>query len=145
MRRTLKYRLLRVAFGPGNRVLRWQLRHGLAPGAFALLETIGRHTGRPRPVCVGNGLTGDTFWIIAAHGDQADWVRNIRNDSRVRVLVDRRWRTGRATILADDDTAERSRKLRYQWDAAIGRAIATAPLTVRIDLIPVAGAMVSGR
>jgi hypothetical protein len=27
--------------------------------------------------------------------------------------------------------------LPYQWDAAIGRAIATTPLTVRIDLIPV--------
>jgi hypothetical protein len=28
----------------------------------------------------------------------------------------------------------RSRSLPCQWDAAIGRAIATAPLTVRIDL-----------
>lgn len=137
MRRTAKYRLLRVALGPGNRVLRWQLRHGLAPPAFALLETIGRRTGKPRPVCVANGLDGDTFWVIAAHGHQADWVRNIEHDSRVRVLAGRRWRTGRAVILADDDTAERSRQLPYQWDAAIGRAIATTPLTVRIDLIPV--------
>jgi deazaflavin-dependent oxidoreductase (nitroreductase family) len=137
VRRTAKYRLLRVALGPGNRVLRWQLRHGLAPRAFALLETIGRRTGKPRPVCVANGLDGDTFWVIAAHGHQADWVRNIEHDSRVRVLAGRRWRTGRAVILADDDTAERSRQLPSQWDAAIGRAIATTPLTVRIDLIPV--------
>jgi deazaflavin-dependent oxidoreductase (nitroreductase family) len=137
VRRTAKYRLLRVALGPGNRVLRWQLRHGLAPPAFALLETIGRRTGKPRPVCVANGLDGDTFWVIAAHGHQADWVRNIEHDSRVRVLAGRRWRTGRAVILADDDTAERSRQLPYRWDAAIGRAIATTPLTVRIDLIPV--------
>jgi deazaflavin-dependent oxidoreductase (nitroreductase family) len=137
VRRTAKYRLLRVALGPGNHVLRWQLRHGLAPRAFALLETIGRRTGKPRPVCVANGLDGDTFWVIAAHGHQADWVRNIEHDSRVRVLAGRRWRTGRAVILADDDTAERSHQLPYQWDAAIGRAIATTPLTVRIDLIPV--------
>ena len=137
MRRTAKYRLLRVALAPGNRVLRWQLRHGLAPPAFALLETIGRRTGKPRPVCVANGLDGDTFWVIAAHGHQADWVRNIEHDSRVRVLAGRRWRTGRAVILADDDTAERFRQLPHQWDAAIGRAIATTPLTVRIDLIPV--------
>ena len=137
MRRTVKYRLLRIALRPGNRVLRWQLRHGLAPRAFALLETIGRRTGKPRPVCVANGLDGDTFWVIAAHGHQADWVRNIEHDSRVRVLAGRRWRTGRAVILADDDTVERSRQLPYQWDAAIGRAIATTPLTVRIDLIPV--------
>ena len=74
-------RLLRIALGPGNRVLRWQLRHGLAPRAFALLETIGRRTGKPRPVCVAYGLDGDTFWVIAAHGHQADWVRNIEHDS----------------------------------------------------------------
>jgi deazaflavin-dependent oxidoreductase (nitroreductase family) len=138
VRRTLKYRLTRVALGPGNRVLRWQLRHGVAPRAFALVETIGRRTGKPRPVCVGNGLDGDTLWIIAAHGRQADWVRNIEHDSRVRVLVGRRWRTGRAVILDNDDTAERSRQLPFQWDAAIGRAIATTPLTIRVDLIPVA-------
>jgi deazaflavin-dependent oxidoreductase (nitroreductase family) len=138
VRRTLKYRLLRIGLGPGNTVLRWQLRHGLAPKAFALLETIGRRTGKPRPVCVANGLDGDTFWVVAAHGDQADWVRNIRHDHRVRVLAGRRWRTGRAFILPDDDTAARSRQLPYQWDAAIGRAIATTPVTVRIDLIPLA-------
>jgi deazaflavin-dependent oxidoreductase (nitroreductase family) len=137
VRRTLKYRILRVALGPGNRVLRWQLRHGVAPQAFALLETIGRRTGKPRPVCVGNGLDGDTLWIIAAHGRQADWVRNIEHDSRVRVLVGRRWRTGRAVILDNDDTAERLRQLPFQRNAAIGRRIATTPLTVRIDLIPV--------
>ena len=137
MRRTFKYRILRIALAPGNRVLGWQLRHGLAPGAFALLETIGRRTGKPRPVCVGNGLDGDTFWVIAAHGDQSDWVRNIQHDRRVRVLVNRRWRTGWAVILPDDDTAARSRQLPVQWDAAIGRAIATTPLTIRIDLIPV--------
>jgi len=57
--------------------MRWQLRHGLAPRAFALLETTGRTSGRPRHTCVGNGLIGDTFWLIAAHGLQADWVRNI--------------------------------------------------------------------
>ena len=145
MRRTLKYRILRVAFGPGNGVLRWQLRHGVAPAAFALLETIGRRTGKPRPVCVGNGLDGDTFWVIAAHGRQADWVRNIEHDSRVRVLVSRRWRTGRAVILADDDVAERSRQLPFPGDAVIGRAIATTPVTIRVDLIPQPGSMVSRR
>ena len=145
VRRTLKYRALRVALGPGSAVLRWQLRHGLAPGAFALLETIGWRTGKPRPVCVGNGLDGDTFWVIAAHGHQADWVRNIEHDRRVRVLVNRRWRTGWAVLRPGDDVAERSRQLPVQWDAAIGRAIATTPLVIRIDLIPQPGGMVSGR
>src|SRR5690349_12028585 len=44
------------------------LRLGLAPRAFALLETRGRRTGLPRQTPVGNGLVGDTFWLIAQRG-----------------------------------------------------------------------------
>ena len=131
-----KYQALKVILRGGNHVLRWLLRHGLAPRAFALLETTGRNTGRPRQTCVGNGLAGNTFWVIAAHGQQADWARNIQKEPRVRVLVNRRWRPGTATVLTDDDAQQRSRTLPHQWDAAIGRAIATTPLTVHIDLQP---------
>jgi deazaflavin-dependent oxidoreductase (nitroreductase family) len=133
--RTAKYRLLKLGLWTGNRILRWALHHDLAPGAFALLETVGRRTGTPRHTPVGNGLDGDTFWLIAAHGHQADFVRNIHVHPTVRVKVGRNWRTGTAMLLPDDDTALRSRTLPYQWDAAIGRAIATTPLTIRIDLI----------
>ena len=132
--RTGKYRILKAALRPGNHVMRWQLQHGLAPRAFALLETVGRRTGQPCHTCVGNGLIGDTFWLVAAHGQQADWVRNISKESRVRVLVNHRWRSGTATLMPEDDPGLRSRTLPYRWDAAIGRAIATRPLTVRIDL-----------
>lgn len=132
--RTPKYRILKVALWAGNHVMRWQLQHGLAPRAFALLETVGRRTGKPRQTCVGNGLMGDIFWVVAAHGQQADWVRNISKEPRVRVLANRRWRRGTATLMPEDDPGQRSRVLPFQWDAAIGRAIATRPLTVRIDL-----------
>lgn len=134
--RTRKYHALKVMLWGGNRMLRWQLRHGLASRAFALLETTGRNSGQPRHTCVGNGLVDDTFWVIAAHGAQADWVRNIQGQPRIRVLVNRRWRSGVATIMPEDDTALRSGSLPHQWDAAIGRAFATTPLTVRIDLAP---------
>lgn len=92
--RTTKYRVLRVVLWAGNHTLDWALRHGIAPRAFALLESRGRRTGRARRTVVGNGLDSNTYWVVSA----------------------------------------RSRSLPYQWDAAIGRAIATAPLTVRIDL-----------
>ena len=85
---------------------------------------------------MGNGLDGDTFWLIAAHGEQADFVRNIAAHSKVRVFVNQRWRDGTAVLLPDDDTAARSRTLPYQWDAAVGRALATTPLTIRVDLTP---------
>jgi hypothetical protein len=50
------------------------------------------------------------------------------------VLVNGRWRRGTATLMPEDDPGQRSRTLPFQWDAALGRAIATRPLTVRIDL-----------
>jgi deazaflavin-dependent oxidoreductase (nitroreductase family) len=132
--RTRKYRALKVMLWSSNKAMRWLLRHGLAPRAFALLETTGRTSGRPRQTCVGNGLIGDTFWLIASHGLQADWVRNIVKQPRVRVLVGRRWSSGTASLMPDDDTEQRSRTLPYRWDAAVGRSMATTPLTVRIDL-----------
>ena len=70
------------------------------------------------------------------HGGQADYVRNIRADPRVRVRASGRWRTGTAVVLPDDDATARSYRLRHQWDAALGRAMATRPLTIRIDLDP---------
>lgn len=120
-----------------NRLVRHALRAGLAPRAFALLETTGRRSGQPRQTPVGNGLSGDTFWLIAAHGTQADYVRNLLAEPRVRVKTGRQWRAGTAVVLTGDDPRARSRTLRYQWDAAIGRMMASAPLTIRIDLEPV--------
>jgi deazaflavin-dependent oxidoreductase (nitroreductase family) len=119
-----------------NRLIRFALRRGFAPRAFALLETTGRRSGLPRHTPVGNGLDGDTFWLVAAHGTQADYVRNLRAEPRVRVKADGSWRTGTAVILPGDDPRARSRTLRYQWDAAIGRTMFSAPLTIRIDLDP---------
>lgn len=121
---------------PSNRLWSFLLQHGYAPSAFALLETTGRQTGARRYTPVGNGLTGTTFWLVAAHGTQADYVRNLQANPQVRVKVGRQWRNGSAIVLPDDDPAARSRMLPHQWDAAIGRAMASAPLTIRIDLKP---------
>ena len=122
-----------------NRLTVWALHKGIAPRAFALLETTGRRSGRPRFTPVGNGLIGDTFWLVAAHGRQADYVRNLLANPAVRVKVGRRWRGGTAVPLFDDDPVARSRTLPYRWDAAIGRLMASEPLTIRIDLDSVRG------
>ncbi|WP_144126737.1 nitroreductase/quinone reductase family protein [Catellatospora sichuanensis] len=134
MPRSRKYRVITGLERVNNRITRWALRRGLAPNAFALLETTGRRSGLPRHTPVGNGLAGDVFWLVAAHGRQADYVRNLLADPVVRVKVGGRWREGRAVVLPGDDVTARSRSLPHQWDAAIGRLMATRPLTVRIDL-----------
>jgi len=132
--RSRKYRLITTIERLNNRLTRFALHKGIAPRAFALLETTGRRSGLPRYTPIGNGLVGDTFWLVAAHGDQADYVRNVQANPKVRLKIGHQWRSGTAVLLADDDTQVRSRTLPHQWDAAIGRLMATTPLTIRIDL-----------
>lgn len=136
MARSRKYRVVTAVERMNNRLTRWALRRGYAPAAFALLETVGRRSGRPRHTPVGNGLDGGTFWLVAVHGRQADYVANLLHEPRVRVKVAGRWRTGTAVPMPHDDPVARSRTLPHQWDAAIGRLMASRPLTIRIDLDP---------
>lgn len=105
---TRKYRMITTIERPSNRLWRFLLQHGFAPRAFALLETTGRSTGRRRYSPVGNGLSGSTFWLVAAHGTQADYVRNLQANPQVRVKAAGRWRNGTAVLLPDDDPAARS-------------------------------------
>jgi deazaflavin-dependent oxidoreductase (nitroreductase family) len=117
-----------------NPVVRGLLERGLMPRTHALLETTGRKSGQPRRVPLGNGLRGDTFWIVTEHGRQADYVKNIEKDPRVRVKVGRTWRSGTAHLLPDDDVRERFRMLRRPLNDALVRGVGTEHLTIRIDL-----------
>jgi deazaflavin-dependent oxidoreductase (nitroreductase family) len=129
-----------------NPQMRLGLALGLAPRAFALLETVGRRSGRPRRTPVGNGLLGDTFWLVSEHGRGAGYVRNIEANPRVRVKIGRRWRAGTAYLLPEDDpfarldTVASALGRMRRLDAAIFRAfvrwLGTKPVTVRIDLDP---------
>jgi deazaflavin-dependent oxidoreductase (nitroreductase family) len=132
--RSRKYRLTVAAEKASNLTIRFLLRRGLAPRMWAMLETTGRKSGLPRQTPVGNGLIDGTFWIVASHGRQADYVRNIEKNPSVRVKIGRRWHAGTAAVLDDDDAEVRSRTLPHRMDAAIGRLMQTQPLTVRIEL-----------
>ena len=117
-----------------NPVMRRAIEAGLVPRGWALLETTGRTSGVPRRVPVGDGLRGRHFWIVAEHGRHAQYVRNIERDPRVRVNVRRRWRTGTAHILPDDDPRERLRMLKRPLNDVGLRAMASQMLVIRIDL-----------
>ncbi|MGH8968250.1 MAG: nitroreductase/quinone reductase family protein [Actinomycetes bacterium] len=108
----------------------------LAPPSYAILETTGRKSGQPRRTPVGNGLKGNTFWVVAEHGHHAHYVRNIKAHPRVRVQVRGRWRCGTAHILPHDDPRERLRKIGLRFNSAVVQAMGTELLTVRIDLDP---------
>lgn len=102
---------------------------------WALLETKGRKSGKPWRNPVGNGLEDDTFWIVAEHGDQAGYVKNLKANPSVRLRVNRRWRTGTAHVLEDDDARARQRSMR-PMNAALVRLMGTDLLTIRVDLEP---------
>jgi deazaflavin-dependent oxidoreductase (nitroreductase family) len=108
---------------------------GLAVPGIAILETTGHKTGRPRRTPVGPSVDGDTCWIVAEHGRNAAYVRNIEADPSVRIKIGRRWRTGTAHVMPDDDPRARQRALPAA-NAAVVRLMGTDLLTVRIDLHP---------
>jgi deazaflavin-dependent oxidoreductase (nitroreductase family) len=124
-----------------NPVVRGMFRLGLPAPGTAILETVGRKSGRPRRTPVTNGLAGDVFWIVTEHGRRAAYVRNIEADPRVRVKVGRRWRAGRARVVADDDPRERLRAIARahpsaRLHTATVRVMQTEMLTLRVDLEP---------
>jgi deazaflavin-dependent oxidoreductase (nitroreductase family) len=120
-----------------NPFVKAMFRVGLPAPGTAILETTGRKSGEPRRTPVTNGLDGQTFWIVAEHGERAAYVRNIRANPHVRVRVGRRWRSGTAEPLPDDDWRARQRQpyLR-KMNSAVVRAMKTTPMTVRVDLDP---------
>ncbi len=123
-----------VTNGLVNPVVRRLLERGLWPRTQALLETTGRNTGARRRVPVGNGLRGDSFWIVTEHGYAADYVKNIQKQPRVRVKVGRRWYEGTAWILPGDDPRARLRWLGRPVNDTLLRLVGTEQVTIRIDL-----------
>ncbi len=117
-----------------NPVMRRALEAGLVPRGWALLETTGRRSGRPRRVPVGSGLRGPHFWIVAEHGRHADYVRNIERDPRVRVKVGRDWHTGTAHVLPDEDPRARMKALGRPVNDTMVRLVGSEPLVLRVDL-----------
>ena len=129
-RRLSKFATVRVV----NPLVRPLIERGLFPPTHALLETTGRVSGKPRRTPVGNGLRGNTFWIVTEHGWDADYVKNIRREPKVRVKVGRHWRSGEAEILPEEDPREVLRTLKRPVNDTLLRAVGTEMLVIRVSL-----------
>jgi len=123
-----------------NPSMRFWVQQGVAPRCYVLLETTGRRTGMRRQTPVAGSLDGDTYWFVAEHGAAAAYVKNLVAHARVRVLIRRRWRSGTATCLPDDDALarrswiDRPNGLVGWFDGLWFRGFSSAAMTVRIDL-----------
>jgi deazaflavin-dependent oxidoreductase (nitroreductase family) len=140
MKRRIVHVLQKYLFNPPVRLL---FDIGLARPGYALLETIGRKSGKPRRTPVGDGRVRGQFWIVAEQGMKAGYVLNIAHNPRVRLKIREglrsRWHTGTAHLLPEDDPRERQRWLAIEKPGSAGNAklvrfFGTQLLTVRIDL-----------
>jgi deazaflavin-dependent oxidoreductase (nitroreductase family) len=118
-----------------NRVLNPAIGAGIAAPTYAIPETTGRRSGGPRQVPVANGLDGDRFWLIAALGGHAAYIRNIKANPHVRVEarpppprvgLRMRWRRGTRNLVPVDDARARQRELGRRRPRLSGRRAAPA-------------------
>jgi deazaflavin-dependent oxidoreductase (nitroreductase family) len=136
-RRVVQHRIEVYLLNPGMRAL---IRAGLAPTIFAVVETTGRRTGLRRTTPVTVARDGNVIWLVAEHGWRCGYVQNISARPQVRLKIGRRWHAGTATLLPNDDAWARRKGMDRLtgWmgraDGIFFRAMATTPMTVRVDL-----------
>lgn len=68
---------------------------------FLLLTTRGRRSGLPRVTPLQYESVGSNFYLGAARGLRADWVRNLQANPQVEVRVGRRLLSATARVVTD--------------------------------------------
>jgi deazaflavin-dependent oxidoreductase (nitroreductase family) len=74
------------------------------PDEFLYLTTTGRVSGQPREIEIWFTEHAGRYYVIAEHGERAQWVRNLRAAPRVGVRLGKR--TFGATARVVDPHAE---------------------------------------
>jgi deazaflavin-dependent oxidoreductase (nitroreductase family) len=88
---------------------------------YLYLTTIGRITGEPREIEIWFVESEGKLYILAEHFHEAQWVKNIEHNSRVRVRLGKAQFDGAARVLdqkrdrAAWDTAQRLAIEKYGW------------------------------
>jgi deazaflavin-dependent oxidoreductase (nitroreductase family) len=59
----------------------------LADEPFVYVTTTGRVTGKPRPIEIWFVVRAGCIYILAEHGEKAQWVMNILRDPHVKVRL----------------------------------------------------------
>ncbi|WP_433759034.1 nitroreductase family deazaflavin-dependent oxidoreductase [Nocardia sp. CA-135398] len=112
-------------------------RIGVRSSMLAELETIGAKSGQPRRVPVTVSIDDEGAWLISQHGHRAGWARNIAANPQVRLRQGKRWYTGTAAFVPDDDVVARARSFAKGSAAESAtawtiKALESDPISVRI-------------
>jgi deazaflavin-dependent oxidoreductase (nitroreductase family) len=104
---------------------------GIAPW-WAVLETTGRKSGKPRHTPFARGPVEDgTAWLIAVHGRHSDFAHNIAASPAVRLKLRGRWHEGVASLEPMDPAIV----ARFNAYARSGpKTVGIDPQLVRIEL-----------
>ena len=83
----------------------------LADADFCYLTTTGRITGNPHTIEIWFAAEGHTLYILSGGHDRADWVKNIRAQSRVSVRIGDTHFEARGRIVAAGDEDALARRI----------------------------------
>ena len=87
---------------------------------YLYLTTTGRRTGLPREIEIWFTERDGRLYIIAEHGEHANWVRNIRANPHVRVRVGERQLNGTARLVDGEREPELAVAVKALSDAKYG-------------------------
>lgn len=87
---------------------------------YLYLTTTGRKTGLPREIEIWFTAQEGRYYLIAEKGEQANWVRNIRQDPRVSFRVGEKSFIGRGRVIREDEAAELLHEVRGLSDSKYG-------------------------
>jgi deazaflavin-dependent oxidoreductase (nitroreductase family) len=105
----------------------------LADEPFVYVTTTGSVTGKPRQIEIWFVIDAGSVYILAEHGHEAKWVKNILRDPRVRVrLADRSFEATARVLDAERDaaawtTAQDLARKKYGWGDGLPVELRPAP------------------
>ena len=89
----------------------------LADEDVCYLTTTGRKSGKPHEIEIWFGIRGGTLYLLSGGGGGADWVKNIRKRSAVRIRINSQRASLRARFLRaggrEDGTARELLDAKY--------------------------------
>jgi len=91
-----------------------------------LLTTTGRRTGRQRTTPLQYEVIDGEFYVAAARGPAADWLRNLLSDPHVKLRVGSRRLEGMARVLSDPEQIADFLELRVRRRPRLMRRILRA-------------------
>lgn len=118
------------------------IKAGLGPfhatpltGAWMLLRTTGRRTGRPREVALGYAILDGAVYCSAGFGSRTQWYRNLLADPRVEVILSGGAFAGIAEPVTDPAELDRAWRALIRSLGVLGRAFVCGPDAAHDELV----------